>query len=46
MIGTTISHYKIIEKLGEVRKWPMSVSQRVDAIFSIPPKGGSGRSPI
>ncbi|MBI4546726.1 MAG: hypothetical protein HY707_02005 [Ignavibacteriae bacterium] len=44
MIGQTISNYKIMEKLrqkdggqvGEVRKFPTSVSQRVVGIFRIP----------
>ena len=44
MIGETISHYGILEKLGEVRKSPTSVSQRVVVIFRIPASfGGSGR---
>lgn len=52
MIRQTISHYKILEKLGEVPKWLTSlpagqagVSQRVIAILRIPLKrseSGSG----
>ncbi len=44
MIGTTISHYKIIEKprqinggqVGEVPKSPASAFQRVEVILRIP----------
>jgi len=36
MIGRTISHYKILEKLGEVPKWLTSASERVIAILRIP----------
>jgi len=42
MIVQTISHYRIFEELGEVRKPPTSVFQRVAAVFRIPPFfGGS-----
>ena len=37
MIGQNISHYKILEKLGEVPKWLTSVLQRVIAILRIQP---------
>lgn len=36
MIGQKISHYKILEKLGEVPKSPTSVTARVAATLSIP----------
>jgi len=36
MIAETTSHYKIIEKLGEVPKFLTTASQRVDGILSMP----------
>gem|GEM_PF-2375509 len=36
MIGTTVSHYRIIEKLGEVPKWPASAFERAVAILRTP----------
>ena len=38
MIDRTISHYRILGKLGEVRKSPTSVFLRVVVIFRIPLK--------
>jgi hypothetical protein len=36
MIEQTISQYKIVEKMGEVRKLSASVFQRAEIIFRIP----------
>jgi hypothetical protein len=36
MIGQTISHYHILEKLGEVPNSPTSVPTRVAATLSLP----------
>jgi len=47
MIGRTVSHYRILEKLGEVPTFPTSL--RVDISLSIPhilslsKDGGSGK---
>jgi hypothetical protein len=38
MIGQTISHYKILQKLGEVPNFPTNVFQRVGGSLSIPLK--------
>ena len=36
MVGSTISHYEILGKLGEVPKFPTSIVQQVVEILSIP----------
>ena len=36
MIGSTISHYKILEKLREVPNFPASAFQRVAENLSLP----------
>jgi hypothetical protein len=42
MVGQTILHYIIVEKLGEVPNFPTSVFQRVVGSLSVPPSfGGS-----
>jgi len=43
MIGESISHYKILEKLGEVPNFPASVFQRVVENLRIPPKAGAAK---
>jgi hypothetical protein len=44
MIGQMISHYEILEKLGEVPNFPTSV--RVEGSLSIPPSFGGSRREI
>jgi len=47
MIGRTISHYKILERLGEVPNFPTSVFQRVVGSLSIPlERSESGRGSL
>jgi len=47
MIGRTISHYRILEKLGEVPDFPTSVFQRVVGSLSIPlERSESGSGPL
>jgi hypothetical protein len=46
-VGQSISHYKILGALGEVRNFPTRVSQRVVENFRIPlERSGSGRCGI
>ncbi len=42
MIGTTISHYKVLEKLGEVPNF-RRVSSTSHGEFEHPDEGGSGQ---
>ena len=54
MIGQIISHYKIVEKLGEVPNLPtiptharrVVASLRIPSILSLSKDGGSGRRRI
>jgi len=49
MIGQVISHYKIIEKLGEVPKWPASVFSASGRHFEDPGvfcRGLEGEGPM
>lgn len=45
MIGQTIAHYTMLEKLGEVPNFPTSVFQRVVGSLSIPART-TGLAPI
>ncbi len=40
MVGNLVSHYKILEKLGEVPKLPTSDIQRVAAVLRTTPFSG------
>jgi len=44
MMGQTMSHYKILEKLGEVPNFPTSM--RVEGSLSMPPSCGGSRREI